>query len=54
MGRLTGVMDDRGKYIYIAPEELKEMAKWIKRCGRVSKPELSKSCVGLLVPHGSV
>jgi hypothetical protein len=23
MGRLTGVMDDRGKFIYVSPEEMK-------------------------------
>ncbi|KAI4333818.1 hypothetical protein L6164_018579 [Bauhinia variegata] len=36
MGRLSGVMDDRGKYIYISYEEMKVVADYIKRQGRVS------------------
>ncbi|XP_022863380.1 DDRGK domain-containing protein 1 [Olea europaea var. sylvestris] len=36
MGRLSGVMDDRGKYIYISLEEMKAVADYIKREGRVS------------------
>ncbi|KAI9093423.1 hypothetical protein K1719_027437 [Acacia pycnantha] len=36
MGRLSGVMDDRGKYIYISEEEMKAVADYIKREGRVS------------------
>lgn len=35
-GRLSGVMDDRGKYIYISPEEMKAVADYIKHQGRVS------------------
>ncbi|KAF5949423.1 hypothetical protein HYC85_011416 [Camellia sinensis] len=36
MGRLSGVMDDRGKYIYISLEEMQAVADYIKREGRVS------------------
>lgn len=36
LGRLSGVMDDRGKYIYISQEEMKAVADYIKRQGRVS------------------
>ncbi|XP_011628901.1 DDRGK domain-containing protein 1 [Amborella trichopoda] len=36
MGKLSGVMDDRGKYIYISPEEMKAVADYLKRQGRVS------------------
>lgn len=35
-GRISGVMDDRGKFIYISPEEMKAVADYIKRLGRVS------------------
>lgn len=31
MGRITGLMDDRGKFIYISSEEMNNVAKWIKR-----------------------
>lgn len=41
MGRLSGVMDDRGKYIYISPEEMKAVADYIKREGRVSIAHLA-------------
>ncbi|PKA48687.1 DDRGK domain-containing protein 1 [Apostasia shenzhenica] len=40
-GRLSGVMDDRGKYIYISPEEMKAVADYIKRQGRVSIAHLA-------------
>ncbi|GAV60660.1 DDRGK domain-containing protein [Cephalotus follicularis] len=31
MGRISGVMDDRGKYIYISREEMQAVADYIKR-----------------------
>ncbi|XP_033756993.1 DDRGK domain-containing protein 1-like [Pecten maximus] len=42
-GRLTGVIDDRGKFIYITVEELQTIAKHIKQHGRVSIVELAES-----------
>lgn len=41
LGRLSGVMDDRGKYIYISQEEMKAVADYIKREGRVSISHLA-------------
>lgn len=41
MGRLSGVMDDRGKYIYLSQEEMKAVADYIKREGRVSISHLA-------------
>ena len=41
MGRLTGVMDDRGKFIYISPEEMATVAAFINAQGRVSIAELA-------------
>ncbi|KAF9614799.1 hypothetical protein IFM89_020653 [Coptis chinensis] len=41
MGSLSGVMDDRGKYIYISQEEMKAVADYIKRHGRVSISHLA-------------
>jgi len=43
MGRLTGVMDDRGKFIYISEEELNNIAKFIKQRGRISITDLAES-----------
>ncbi|XP_066488330.1 DDRGK domain-containing protein 1 [Tiliqua scincoides] len=39
-GTLTGVIDDRGKFIYITPEEMTAVADFIRRRGRVSITEL--------------
>ncbi|EFO17154.1 hypothetical protein LOAG_11348 [Loa loa] len=39
-GTLTGVMDDRGKFIYITSDELQAVAKFINQRGRVSRAEL--------------
>ncbi|CAN6458035.1 unnamed protein product [Victoria cruziana] len=43
MGRLSGVMDDRGKYIYISFDEMQAVADYIKRQGRVSISHLASS-----------
>ena len=42
-GELTGVVDDRGKFIYISQEELDAVAKFIRQRGRVSITELAES-----------
>lgn len=42
-GRLSGVIDDRGKFIYITQEEYEAVAKFIKQRGRVSITELAES-----------
>lgn len=39
---ISGVIDDRGKFIYISPEELKSVAKFIRQRGRVSITELAE------------
>ncbi len=42
-GELSGVVDDRGKFIYISEEEMKAVAQFIKQRGRVSITELVSS-----------
>lgn len=37
----TGVIDDRGKFISITPDELDSVAQFIKQRGRVSITELA-------------
>lgn len=37
---LTGVIDDRGKFIYVSQEEMKSVAKFIRQRGRVAISEL--------------
>lgn len=41
--QFSGVMDDRGKFIYISEEELKNVAKFIRQRGRISITELAES-----------
>ncbi|XP_017887411.1 DDRGK domain-containing protein 1 [Ceratina calcarata] len=40
---LTGVIDDRGKFIYISQEELEAVAKFVRQRGRVSITELAEN-----------
>ncbi|GAU92862.1 hypothetical protein RvY_04888 [Ramazzottius varieornatus] len=42
-GLLTGVIDDRGKFIYISMDELEAVAKFVKQRGRVTIAELAES-----------
>ncbi|CAG9787629.1 unnamed protein product [Diatraea saccharalis] len=42
-GELTGVIDDRGKFIYVSQKELEDVAKFIKQRGRVSITDLAES-----------
>jgi hypothetical protein len=41
MGRLSGVMDERGKYIYVSPEEMQVVAEFVRSRGRVAIAELA-------------
>uniref|UniRef100_A0A224XLU3 DDRGK domain-containing protein 1 n=1 Tax=Panstrongylus lignarius TaxID=156445 RepID=A0A224XLU3_9HEMI len=47
-GRLTGVIDDRGKFIYISQSELESIAKFVKQRGRVSIVELVENSQRLI------
>lgn len=40
---LTGVIDDRGKFIYVSQEEMEAVAKFIRQRGRVSIQELAEN-----------
>ncbi|CAL7938571.1 unnamed protein product [Xylocopa violacea] len=42
-GNLTGVIDDRGKFIYISRDELEAVAKFVRQRGRVSITELAEN-----------
>mmetsp|Transcript_8284 Transcript_8284/g.15424 ORF Transcript_8284/g.15424 Transcript_8284/m.15424 type:complete len:298 (+) Transcript_8284:1644-2537(+) len=41
-GRITGVLDDRGKFIYISTSEMEQVAEYIKKKGRVSISTVAK------------
>ncbi|XP_053708959.1 DDRGK domain-containing protein 1-like [Synchiropus splendidus] len=47
-GSLTGVIDDRGKFIFITPEELDSVAQFIRNRGRVSITELAQASNSLI------
>lgn len=47
-GSLTGVIDDRGKFISITPEELDSVAQFIRQRGRVSITELAQASNSLI------
>lgn len=47
-GTISGVLDDRGKFIYICEEELSAVAKFIRQRGRISITELAESSNNLI------
>ncbi|KAL1123003.1 hypothetical protein AAG570_003327 [Ranatra chinensis] len=47
-GTLTGVIDDRGKFIYVSQTELEGVAKFVKQRGRVSIAELAENSQRLI------
>lgn len=47
-GTLTGVVDDRGKFIYVSEIELQSVAKFIKQRGRVSISDLAENSNSLI------
>lgn len=46
--RLTGVIDDRGKFIYISEDELQAVVKFIRQRGRISIAELVENSNNLI------
>lgn len=45
---LTGVIDERGKYIYITQQEFEAVMNYIKIKGRVNKADLLQECNNLI------
>lgn len=41
MGMISGTLDDRGKFIFISPEEMEAVANFIKKRGRVSISDIA-------------
>ncbi|XP_075045629.1 DDRGK domain-containing protein 1 [Mixophyes fleayi] len=50
-GSITGVIDDRGKFIYITTEEMTAVAQFIRQRGRVSISELAQATNKLINLH---
>lgn len=47
-GRLCGVVDERGMYIYVTPEELEALANFIQTKGRISISRLAEASTRLI------
>ena len=47
-GRLSGVFDDRGKYVSITPDELAHIAAYVRSSGRVSIAQLVRQSDNLI------
>ncbi|KPA73606.1 hypothetical protein ABB37_09738 [Leptomonas pyrrhocoris] len=43
-GKVDGVFDDRGKYVFIAPEHFPQLAQFLRLRGRVSVQEFTREC----------
>jgi len=41
-GKISGLVDDRGKYIHVTREEMEKVAKFINRRGRVSIDDIAR------------
>jgi len=48
MKKLTGIIDDRGKFIYITEDEFKSVMSFVKRRGRISRSDLMLECNRLI------
>lgn len=46
--KLTGITDDRGKYIYITESEFDGVTRYIEAKGRVSRADLLYECNKLI------
>mmetsp|Transcript_111054 Transcript_111054/g.358528 ORF Transcript_111054/g.358528 Transcript_111054/m.358528 type:complete len:317 (-) Transcript_111054:507-1457(-) len=44
LGHLSGIFDDRGKFVYISAEEMASVADWLKKRGRISRGDLVAAC----------
>ncbi|CAK0820698.1 unnamed protein product, partial [Prorocentrum cordatum] len=44
LGRLSGIFDDRGKFVYITSEEMAGVADWLKKKGRITRADLVAAC----------
>jgi ribosomal protein S25 len=51
-GHITGIMDDRGKYIYISREEMERVAEFIRSNGRIAISELAAKSPSLIDLEG--
>lgn len=48
-GQLTGVTDDRGKFIYVTDAELQAIADVIRAKGRLSLADMARECTQVIL-----
>jgi len=44
LGRISGIFDDRGKFVYITAEEMAGVSEWLKNKGRINRADLVAAC----------
>jgi len=44
LGRISGIFDDRGKFLHITAEEMVAVVDWINKSGRVSRSAVVAAC----------
>lgn len=44
VGKISGIFDDRGKFIYLTSEEMTAVAEWLKSKGRINRADLVAAC----------
>ena len=47
-GKLTVLVDDRGKLVYVTEEEMQKIVEVIKENGRISLKKLTARCSGIV------
>lgn len=47
-GRLQGIFDDRGNYLYISKEELQSVVEWLQQKDKINKAEIVVECNKLI------
>jgi hypothetical protein len=47
-GRIVGIMDDRGKFISVSEQDMRDIARVIQERGRMSVTELATECSSIL------
>ncbi len=52
-GKITGVFDDRGKFIYVTMEEMERVAKYVEDHGRISVTSLAAASNKLIMLNHS-
>lgn len=52
MGRITGILDDRGKFVFISRAELDAVVRFVRQRGRVSIADLAAESNRLIKLEG--